>query len=163
MATSLSGLTNTLPQRGHLQWIGLRPARHAPMVAVERAEVTLETGLIGDHFSGRPGGRRQVTLIQAEHLDVLAQLLGHPVEPAQLRRNLVVAGINLLALRNQRFRVGNVELEGTLPCAPCSRMEAALGPGGFNAMRGHGGLCARVLQGGTLTVGDPVSLIVNAL
>ncbi len=115
-------------------------------------------GLVGDRYRGRQGGagKRQVSLIQAEHLPLLAAWAGVEVAPEQLRRNLVVRGINLLALKTHRFRVGDVVLEGAGACAPCGKMETALGEGGFAAMRGHGGIVARVALGGTLRVGDPV-------
>jgi len=103
-----------------------------------------------------------VTLLQAEHLDVIAALLGRApgtVAPEALRRNLVIRGINLLALRQARFRVGGALLEGTGPCDPCSRMEEVLGGGGFNAMRGHGGITARVLEAGAIALGDDVRLV----
>ena len=105
------------------------------------------------------GGKRQVTLIQAEHLPVIAALAGLPeVTPATLRRNIVVSGLPLLALKDRRFRLGSeaggwVLLEGTGECHPCSRMEEALGAGGYNAVRGHGGITARVLEGGMVAVG----------
>jgi MOSC domain-containing protein YiiM len=100
-----------------------------------------------------------VTLLQSEHLPAVGALLGRgPVDPVLLRRNLVVAGCNLRALQGRRFTIGDVELEGTGECHPCSRMEEALGEGGYQAMRGHGGLNARILRGGTLRVGDAVEL-----
>ncbi|MBY5920112.1 MOSC domain-containing protein [Ferrimonas balearica] len=161
MSSLLETLQHTLPQEGYLQWIGVRTGRGQPVRILDRVEVSTESGLAGDRFSGRPASPRQVTLIQAEHLEVLAQLLGIPIDPALLRRNLVIGGINLMALKGQAFSIGPVVLEGTRACAPCSKMEQALGPGGFNAMRGHGGLCARVLKGGIISVGDPVRLHVN--
>jgi len=157
--TLLGRLLATLPQRGRVEWIGLRPARGQPPHAVEWVDAGPGTGLEGDRFSGTARSKRQVTLIQAEHLVAVGSMLGRgPVEPALARRNLVVSGINLYALRNATFRVGSVLLEGTGPCAPCGKMEAALGPGGFNAMRGHGGITARVLEGGRIAVGDAVTL-----
>jgi MOSC domain-containing protein YiiM len=100
---------------------------------------------------------RQVTLIQAEHLDVIARLARvDKVDPVGLRRNLVVSGINLLALKNAKLQVGCALLEVIGPCQPCSRMEDSIGPGGYAAMRGHGGMTARVLVGGRINVGDVV-------
>ena len=100
---------------------------------------------------------RQVTLIQAEHLDVIARLARvEHVDPVGLRRNLVISGINLLALKNARLDVGGALLEIVGPCQPCSRMEEAIGAGGYAAMRGHGGMTARVLRDGAIRVGDVV-------
>lgn len=155
----LARLMATLPRAGRLEWIGLRPARDQPMRAVGSVLAEAGGGLAGDRYATRPGGsgKRGATLIQAEHLPAIAALAGREaVGPALLRRNLVVSGIPLVALRGRRFRVGEVLLEGTDPCDPCSRMEDALGPGGYNAMRGHGGLCARIIEGGVLHIGDAV-------
>jgi MOSC domain-containing protein YiiM len=150
----LASLMQSFPRPGRLEWIGLRPAKRARIISVDRARALADGGLEGDHYGGRSGSRG-VTLLQAEHLEVIARLTGiEDMAPAVLRRNLVVSGINLVALKGQRFRIGEVVLEGTGFAHPCSRMEEVLGPGGYNAMRGHGGLCARVLEGGTLGVGD---------
>lgn len=153
----LRTLMETFPIAGRLEWIGLRPGRRAPLQSMNHVEVIADHGLAGDHKAQRASGKRQVTLIQREHLAAVAQLLRREaVDPALLRRNLVVSGINLLALRGERFRIGGVLLEGTGPCEPCSRMEEVLGVGGYNAMRGHGGITARVITGGVIAVGDDV-------
>jgi len=157
--TELHRLMTRFPRAGAVRWIGLRPARDVPMQEADMVEAVAGGGLVGDRYKGG-SGKRGLTLIQAEHLPVIAALAGHPaVAPAILRRNLVVSGIPLVALKGNRFRIGDVLLEGTEPCDPCSRMEDALGAGGYNAMRGMGGLCARILAGGTLRVGDAVEWI----
>jgi len=159
--SALGQLMATLPRAGRVEWLGLRPARAVAMLEVEQALAETGAGLVGDRYTlsnGRGGsGKRGITLIQAEHLAVIAALAGRDtVLPETLRRNVVVSGLPLIALKGRRFRIGDVVLEGTAPCDPCSLMEAALGPGGYNAMRGHGGLCARIVEGGTLRVGAAV-------
>lgn len=150
-------LLNQPARPGELVWIGLRPAPREPVTSVDQTVVHEEHGLAGDRFRGRRGSRRQVTLIQAEHLEAVASFLGFDsIDPALVRRNLVVRGVNLYAYRKGRIKIGDVILEGTGLCHPCSRMEEVLGTGGYNAMRGHGGLTARVIQPGTLKVGDAV-------
>ena len=123
-------------------------------------ELHTEGGIERDRASARTGGKRQVSLIQAEHLPVIASLVERAaIEPALLRRNLVVRGINLLALRNTTFRIREVVLRGTGSCEPCSKMEHALGAGGYNAMRGHGGILARVLRGSVIRLEDEVDFV----
>ena len=161
-ASIVRRLLTTLPQVGRLEWIGVRPARKAPVVVLPEVEVLADARLHGDHATVKPGGKRQVTLMQHEHLTAIAGFLGMatPVDPARLRRNLVISGLNLLALRNRRVSIGEtVVLEITGECHPCSRMEEELGPGGYNALRGHGGLTARIISGGRIRVGDAVRMV----
>ena len=148
---------------GTVRWIGLRPLRREPLISVESAEAVAELGLEGDHrMKKTPGSGRQVTLISREFIGQIEQHTGlKDIEPAILRRNIVVEGLNLNALRRQRFRVGNALLEATQLCHPCARMEQALGPGGVAAMLGYGGLCARIIEGGLIRVGDAVSVVVT--
>lgn len=155
--TTLADLRARFPRTGSVAWIGLRPASRAAVHVVDSAQLIVNAGIEGDHHAARGGGRRQVSLIQQEHLGAIAALAGlDAVDPALLRRNLVVSGISLAALRDCCFRIGGAVLEGTGDCQPCSRMEENLGPGGYNAMRGHGGITARVLQGGLVRIGDTV-------
>lgn len=153
-ASPLARLLSAPPHAGSLTWIGLRPGRRLPMQPVACAMLDPEAGLIGDRYAGS-SGVRQVTLIQAEHLAAIGGYLRRaPIDPALLRRNLVVSGINLLALTGHRLRIAGALLEVTGLCHPCSRMEEILGPGGYNAVRGHGGLTARVLLPGSIRLGD---------
>ena len=167
--TTLRTLTVCFPRPGRVDTILLRPGRREPMRAVVEATAHAQRGLDGDRSAVRVSatGKRHVTLVQAEHLAVVASLLGlTAVDPALLRRNVVVSGLNLLAAKALfkdtplQLALGDaVRLEVTGPCEPCSRMEETFGPGGYNAMRGHGGVTARVVAGGVFRVGDPVTVI----
>lgn len=135
-------------------WLGLRAVRRAPPAPVAAMLVDPATGIDGDHARSPT---RAVTLIGGEDLDAIASFLGRTsIDPALLRRNVVVRGINLAALKGRVFRVGEVVLRATGACHPCSRMEELLGSGGYNAVRGHGGITAAVLTGGTVRIGDEV-------
>ena len=157
--SELGRLFGQFPRAGRVQWIGLRPARDEVMIATEVVDAETGAGLVGDRYKGG-SGKRGITLIQAEHLPAIAALAQRPdLTPALLRRNVVVSGIPLVALKQRRFRIGTAVFEGTEECDPCSRMEDALGQGGYNAMRGHGGLCARIVEGGTFGLGDALEAL----
>jgi MOSC domain-containing protein YiiM len=158
-ATSPLGRLLAGPMRpGELIWIGLRPARRAPVITEQSATLIAETGIDGDRYKTNRNGGRQVTLIAQEDLAAMASFLGlDAIAPELVRRNFVTRGINLLALKERRFRIGDAVLETSGDCAPCSFMEEALGPGGYNAMRGHGGITARIIQGGLVTIGDTIA------
>ncbi len=138
---------------GRLEWIGLRPDRRAEVQPVDTVSISAG-GLEGDRARA---GKRAVTLIQQEHLVAIGSYLGRgPVAPEILRRNLVVSGINLAALKGREVQVGKAILRFTVICAPCSRMEEAFGKGGYSAVRGHGGWCAEVVKPGRVKLGDVV-------
>jgi MOSC domain-containing protein YiiM len=170
---TLRQLTKQFSQPGRLDAIYLRPGRGQPCLHQDQAHAIANLGLQGDRASLRQssapnGSKRQVTLLQAEHLPVIAALTGHAkIDPALLRRNLIVSGINLLATKSLfkdqplHLLIGDVVLEVTGPCEPCSKMEQVLGPGGYNAMRGHGGITARILRGGILHIGDTVQVVIQ--
>lgn len=145
---------NTPPHiAGRVEAIVVRGAPRDPARTLSATQALAGIGLADDRL-GKKGeselSTRQVTLVQAEHLPVIAQLAQlsgvAAVDPVRLRRNLVVSGINLLALRNARVQVGEAVLE-------------IVGPGAYAAMRGHGGMTARVITSGAIQVGDVVRVV----
>ena len=162
--STLRDLTTQFAQLGQLEAIYLRPTRGMVADMPSLANAIAGYGLQGDRSmqSGKKDGKRQVTLIQAEHIFALEKLIKKPINAAILRRNLVVSGINLLAAKSLfkdqilHLTIGDVVLEITGPCEPCSKMELTLGRGGYNAMRGHGGVTARIITGGELQIGQAV-------
>ncbi len=156
--SELQQLLETLPQVGRLEWIGLSPRPYGDLNPVDEAVLIIGHGLAGDHHAkSKFDAKRQVTIFQHEHLAAVGSYLGRPpIDPLWLRRNLVVSGLNLLALKEKSFQIGECVLEYSGPCDPCSRMEQNLGPGGLNALRGHGGITAKVLAGGTIHIGNEV-------
>src|SRR5690242_13062343 len=115
----LARLMDAQMQPGRVAWIGLRPERRVPMLAVEHARLTIEDGLVGDRYRSKGMRTRQVTLIGVENLVAIRSFMAlQVVEPERLRRNLVISGVNLLALKDRRFRVGSAVLEMTGECHP---------------------------------------------
>ncbi len=150
------------PCAGKIDWIGLRQYLSSTVIHVSTAELLCGHGLVGDKAGLRKGSKRQITLIPAEYLPVIASFANRQtVFPEELRRNLVVSGMSLNILKNYKLKINTAVIEITGNCAPCGKMEHILGYGGFNAMRGHGGVTAKVIKGGIINVGDTVEAIIE--
>lgn len=152
-------LTVQFAQAGTVELITTRASRGAIPHEKDAVVAIAGKGLEGDHYKGS-NGKRSVTIIQQEHIEAVASMLGKTsIDPKLLRRNIVVSGINLLALKGKTFRLGSALLEYTGACHPCSRMEENLGKGGYNAMRGHGGITCRILESGTIKMHDTLTVV----
>jgi MOSC domain-containing protein YiiM len=155
---NLGTLQSIFTSVGNVSFISIRPQRLQPVIAIDSVRALEDQGLEGDHYNNR-GGSRQVTFIQAEHLKVLESFLVRQVDPALTRRNIVISGLNLLSLKGQHFQIGDAVFEYSGECHPCSRMEIVFGTGAYNAMRGHGGITARVIRTGVLKIFDSVRVV----
>jgi MOSC domain-containing protein YiiM len=140
-----------------LAWMGLRPSRRGTIETPGSVMAVPGRGLHGDHAMRGRNPDRQLTLMTAADLEMLASALGRQIDPIELRRNLLLVGAHPALRKGDRYRLGDVLLQVTGPCEPCSRMKEVLGNEGFLAMRGHGGVTARILRGGLLRLGDDFS------
>jgi MOSC domain-containing protein YiiM len=144
----------------HLRHIFTAPRRGAPIVELQEVEALTDCGLRGDHHAAPSARKRpdsQVTLIELERIEAFARETGKPLAPGDPRRNLVTAGVRLNELLGRRFAVGDVELEGLELCEPCSLFAKRTYPEVVHRLVHGGGLRCRILRGGTIRVGDPVT------
>lgn len=158
---TIAQLKSQFPRPGRVELITIRPKRRELPVVHFEIEAISQIGLMGDHYASN-GGKRQVTLIMQEHLRVVESVLGiKEIDPLLTRRNIITSGINLIALKGLQFQMGEALFECTGECHPCSRMEEHFGKGGYNAMRGHGGITARIIRGGLIKEYDQIIPIVD--
>jgi MOSC domain-containing protein YiiM len=141
------------------------------MQALSEVEAVPGAGLAGDryaqgigYYSPRPTdpGAREVTLFEGEVLDRLASEHGISLRAAEHRRNLTTRGVRLLELLGQRFQIGDVVLEGVKECTPCEHLQGLVGKPVLAPLVNSGGLRARIVESGTLRVGDAVVVLVAA-
>ena len=159
---TIKDLMQRQARSGEVVYISIRPERRKPPQEVDAVFADASHGLENDHYGGGAEGKRQVTLINEEHIRAVASFTGEEkLDPGLLRRNIVVKGINLLSLKDQEFSIGEAVLLMTGLCHPCSRMEENLGEGGYNAMRGHGGITATIVKSGTIRKGDKITLMTD--
>lgn len=168
---TLKDLVLQFPQTGKIDAIILRPGRRETALSVSEGRAEPGVGMVGDRRAekqrdGDAARKRELTLVQAEHLPLIARWCGvDAIDPRQLRRNLVVSGINLLSMKSPfpdlrcEWQVGDSAcIVVTGSCDPCSLMETDVGYGAYNGMRGHGGLTALITAAGVIRVGDSVRL-----
>jgi MOSC domain-containing protein YiiM len=143
--------------------IHVAPSATKPTVALTEANAIPGKGLEGDRyylregtFSKKPGGGREVTLIESEALDALQRDHGIKLDPAETRRNIVTKDVPLNHLVGKRFVVGDVTLLGVRLCEPCSHLEGLTKQGVLDGLIHQGGLRADILTGGRIKVGDKI-------
>src|SRR3954452_19273661 len=153
---------------GRVEAIFIAATAKAPALAIDEAEAIAGIGLSGDRYANgsgtywkmeKPG--QEITLIEAETLERLADEFGVVLTQAEARRNVVTRGIRLASLMHKRFAIGAVEVVGIRDCPPCAHLEALTTPGVKAALEGMGGLRTDIVVGGRFSVGDAVRLLVT--
>jgi len=150
---------------GRLIGIARKPRSRGQVELLDHAAVGVDTGIAGDHRGAiRPGksGRRQVTIMAAEDWVAVTAELGKTIGWEQRRVNLLSEGIDLPREPGSRLRIGGVVLEITGECDPCSRMEEiATGLKGALIPGWRGGRISKVIEGGTIALGDEIEIGVS--
>jgi MOSC domain-containing protein YiiM len=153
---------------GVVEDIFVAPVGSAPMRRVTEVRALEGRGLAGDRYLERTGywtgvDECQVTLIEAEGLEEIRARTEVRVSNGEHRRNIVTRGIDLHGLRRKRFRIGEVVLEFDRPRPPCRYIQSVSERGMTRALgRTRGGICARVVAGGLIRVGDSVEALEDA-
>ena len=134
-----------------------------PLRAVDQVVAVAGHGLEGDRYNrqarnkpGKDGPDRELTLIEAEAIEAAIREYEIALEPIEVRRNVLTRGVALNHLVGRRFRVGPVVLEGIRLCEPCTHLESLTRSGVREALVHRGGLRAQILEGGMITIGDPI-------
>ena len=127
------------------------PGEH-PIVAVEQVECVAGRGIRSDRFFDyKENYKGQITFFAMEVFDSLRRELKLPdAQPQATRRNAFTRGVDLNTLISAQFEIQGVRFEGVCECSPCYWMDAALGPGAEQWLKGNGGLRARILTDGIL-------------
>ncbi len=152
---------------GQLVGICITPAGGAAMQPVDQAEAIVGKGLSGDRYASCQGTfqtgdvvapQEELTLIEEEAIRGASTEYDLQIVHADTRRNLLTRGVALNHLVGSEFRVGEVLLLGLELCEPCGHLEKLTCEGIRQALVHRGGLRARILEGGTLSLSDPVIL-----
>lgn len=148
--------------KGTVEEIYIAPEGSAAMEQVAEIETVEGCGIAGDRYCEGTGYWTgldyvcEITLISTEDLDYIERELGVRVKNGEHRRNLVTRGVDLDGLRGKRFRIGKAVLEYDRPRPPCRHVQDLTGPGMTRALKGRGGICARVVRSGTIRAADAI-------
>lgn len=143
------------------------PKAQAPMQSVLTAQLEKGRGIVGDRYfssagtfsdklEGNGNSDWEVTLIESEEIDSFNETQFHDFSYGEFRRNLVTRDVRLNDLVGKQFNIGNVKLEGIRLCEPCATLAATVTKDVLPALIGRGGLRARILDSGRISVGDTI-------
>jgi hypothetical protein len=149
---------------GRVDELRIAASAGEPMRAVAAVEA-VPGGLDGDRYQRGTGYYApfdvcEATFVAGEALDAIREEAGLDLSGGEHRRNIVTRGVDLSELLEARFRVGDALFEGTRPRPPCRHVEDVAGLDGLmDALRDRGGICASVVEAGSVEVGDPVTYV----
>ena len=143
------------------------PEAKAPIQSVPTAQLEAGRGVVGDRYFTSEGtfseklegkGRSdwEVTLIETEEIDSFNVAIGRNYDYGDFRRNIATRGVKLNLLVGKEFSIGGVSFEGIRLCEPCAHLASIVEERILPALVSRGGLRARVLNNGKITVGDLV-------
>jgi len=121
-----------------------------PTISHQTLEFTADKGISGDRFEE---SLYPVTFFSLEVAEAIEKASEREIDIKLYRRNITVSGVNLCELIGKQFYVGDVLFEGMAHCNPCTWMNAFIGRGTYRLMKGRGGLRAKVVKGGMLSLG----------
>ena len=136
--------------------IQLAKATRLGMQPVGSAEIETAAGLVGDRYHGSK--HRHLSVQSQTELAEAEAVLGQPIDPLLTRRNITISHGDIPRTPGHRWRVGEIELEVVRDAAPCKMLDMEIGDGARTAMRRRAGVICRVIVGGTLALGDHVTL-----
>ena len=135
----------------HVSDLFIAIERRKPMKRVEQGMAIADRGFEGC-MHGRPGGKRQVLLMDGETLAEFG------LSPGTVRENITTAGLKVAELGpGQRLFIGRAVLEVTIPCEPCHRMDE-IRMGLQDALKDRRGVLCRVIEGGQISRGDAIEV-----
>ena len=149
---------------GRVEGIAIRSVKSGEVKVVDSAVAEAERGLVGDHVWHQlaPDEQnvvdKQITLIEAEALEAVQAEKGYSITHVESRRNLLTRGVPLNHLVGVRFRIGGVLLEGQRLCEPCTHLEKLTNKSLISHFLHRCGLRARIVEGGTVKVGDVIQV-----
>lgn len=143
---------------GKVEAIGIAAEHEAPMTRVEQVHALAGKGLEGDRNFGRGEPGREVTLIEAEAIDTLAEETGVRLEYQDARRNIITRGVALTELLDKEFSVGDVRIRGVKLSEPCQHLASLTDQKVLKGLVHRGGLSCQILSDGVIRVGDAVSV-----
>ncbi|KHE91359.1 MAG: MOSC domain-containing protein [Candidatus Scalindua rubra] len=131
--------------------------RNAAAESCNHVTVRSNFGIVGDYRSEK-FQIGQITLIEAETIDVMSRKLGYEIPAGSSRRQVMVKGIKLNELIGRNLRMGQILVRVEDRCNPCKKMETKIGPGARDAMNDKGGIRCRIIEGGDLHVSDKITV-----
>ena len=151
---------------GNLEWIGVRDKVEG--IQSIKSVIAIEgLGLEGDKITLKNSKKRQVTMMQKEHISVILSL-SQVDDPDKInrinyyfKRNLLISKYNIQNLKGKHFSIGEAKFYGTGDCKPCKKIEDSLGKPMFDAMQGMGGITASIIKTGLIKINDSLNLEID--